>query len=233
MIVRSGSGYTHTVLLSSSAPAAVTWRVFDAAGVEVDTGTVAPPANALSFDITVPGSANTLAIGSFVSSRDLVWSYMDGGKLVTDELRYSVEARAPYGVSPAGVRAKLGLEPSDVPDSDISLVRAYLTFQSIVNPVGQDPDSLVLRDAIEATAAIQLIPSLRVRIAKSEDTGTNKYQRQDVDWDQITTDLEAIVLAGYLLIDPDYDSFGVTEGTLFILATPATDPITGAAPTTS
>lgn len=233
MIVRSGSVLTHTVPLPAGAPASVTWRVYNAAGVEIGDGTVTPAADAVSFDIAVPASLNQLPLGGFVSSRDLVWAYQLGTQLIQDELRYSVEARAPFGVSPSGVRNKLGLEKADLEDSDISLIRAYLAFRSVRDPAAQDPDDLVIRDAIEATAALQLIPGLRIRVAKSEDSGTNKYQRQDVDWDRIAADLEALVTAGYLLIDPEYDGYGVEEGTLFLLATPATDPLTGAAPTTS
>lgn len=233
MQVRSGSAFTHTVPLPSGAPDLVTWVLYDTGGVMVSSGTVAPPAGAVSFQIEVPGPANTLAAGSYVSSRDLVWSYTLGGSLVTDEKRYSVEARPPYGVSAAGVRSKLGLEEADLKDSEISLIRAFLNFRDVLDPVDQDPDSLVIRDAIEAVAALNLLPSLRVRVAKMEDSGTNKYQRQDVDWDALAAELAGLVSAGYLLIDPTYDQYGVTPGNLFILATPATDPITGAAPTTS
>ena len=66
-----------------------------------------------------------------------------------------------------------------------------------------------------------------VRIANSESSGTNQFKRQDIDWGAVAAELSSMVDIGYIAIDPNYDPTAVT-GELFLLATPATDPFTGA-----
>jgi hypothetical protein len=231
MIVRSGLALSIPVLFSSGNPDGdVTWRLLGATGIEMATGTVAVADDAVSVNILIAASMNTLAPGSLFASRDVEWSYTIGGLVVNDEVRYSVEARAPYGASNSGVRTKLGVEAKDLTDADISLISAYVSFRDVVtadrlSALVDEADMLAVRNAIEAQAALNLIPTMAVRVAVSEDSGTNAYKRQAVDWGAIAESLAGIVSAGVLAVFPGYDPSPV--GALFILATPSSDPITG------
>lgn len=230
MIVRSGTAVSFPILFAEGRPdAGVSYTVYDPAGVVLATGTVAVPGDAVSIYLQVDGATNLLATNALLSYRDIEWSYAVGGRIMTGEARYTVEARLPYGVSADGVRAKLGVDKTDLPDSDISLARAYLNFQGIVGVdrlAAHDPADITVTDAIEAQAALVLIPTMAVRVATKESSGTNQFQRQAIDWDAVATALEGMVSAGYSAVDPAYDE---TEafGSLLIVVTPATDAITG------
>lgn len=231
MIVRSGFGFTVPILFSSGTPdAGVSWRLLDALGVERASGTAAVLPGDVSLNLAVTGSFNQLGFGVLFDSRDLEWTYAVGGQIVNGELRYSIEARAPYGASNSGVRAKLGVEEKDLPDNDISLIRAFVSFRDTVTAVRlaavtDEADLLAVRDAIEAQAALSLIPTMAVRVAVSEDSGTNAYKRQTVDWGAVAESLSSIIDKAVSAIDPTYSA--APAGTLFVLATPDTDPFTG------
>lgn len=231
MIVRSGLALSIPVLFSSGHPdGSVAWRLFAANGAEIANGTVAVPADAVSVVLPIAAEHNTLAGGALFGSRDFEWSYTTLGMVVNGAQRYSIEARAPYGVSNDGVRSKLGVEAKDLPDGDISLIRAYVSFRDTVTAelltaVSDDAVLLSIRDAIEAQAALSLIPTMAVRVAVSEDSGTNAYKRQAIDWDSVAESLSGLVNDGILAVNPAYDPTPI--GALFILATPATDPFTG------
>lgn len=231
MIVRSGLALSIPVLFSSGHPDGnISWRLLGTAGNELANGSVAVPADAVSINLPIAAEHNTLGGDALFGSRDFEWAYTVGGAVVNGEERYSVEARAPYGASNAGVRSKLGVEPKDLPDGDISLIRAFVGFRDIVTAdrladLADEADMLAVRDAIEAQAALNLIPTMAVRVAVQEDSGTNAYKRQSVDWGAIAEALSGIVNAGILAVNPTYDP--TPTGALFILATPANDPITG------
>jgi len=231
MIVRSGLALSIPVLFSTGQPDGdISWRLLGTAGDVIASGIVAVPSDAVSINLPIASEHNTLADGSLFGSRDFEWSYTVLGALVNGEERYSVEARAPYGASNAGVRAKLGVEPKDLPDGDISLIRAYVSFRGLVTAellaaASGDAVLLSVRDAIEAQAALNLIPTMAVRVAVSEDSGTNAYKRQAIDWGSIAESLSAIINDAIVAVNPAYDP--TPSGTLFLLATPSTDPITG------
>lgn len=231
MIVRSGLPLSIPVLFSSGHPDGdVSWRLLGTSGDLIASGAVVVPPDALSINLPIASEHNTLAAGSLFASRDFEWSYTTDGAVVNGEERYSVEARAPYGAANAGVRSKLGVEPKDLPDGDISLIRAFVSFRDIVTAerlvaVADDATLLSVRDAIEAQAALNLIPTMAVRVAVSEDSGTNAYKRQSVDWGAIAESLSAIINDAIIAVNPAYDPS--PTGALFILATPSTDPFTG------
>lgn len=231
MIVRSGLALTFPIMFTSGLPiGGVTWTLYGSNGEVLETETAAVPSGAVSLNITVSATLNTLTGGALTGHRDLEWAYEVADGVVSGAQRYSLEARAPLGVANDGVRAKLGVEAKDLPDGDISLIRAYLYFRSLVGAdrlaeVTDEAALLTVRDAIEAQAALSLIPTMAVRVAVQEDSGTNMYKRQAVDWEAIAASLSDLVHAGIVAVIPEYDP--TPTGALFILARPASDPITG------
>lgn len=236
MAVRDGLPTSVLVQFPSGHPDGnVSWRLLDAVGLELTTGSITIPVGAVSTFINIPGSFNNLST-ELVSSRDVEWTYTVGGETINGEFRYSVEARPPYGVTPDGVRNKLGLTVADLKDHEISLILAYARFRDTVGAdlltaITDETSLLLIREAIEAQAGLDLLPTLIVRVAQQEESGTNVYKRQTVDWAILADALAAIVGAGILEVLPTYDPTP-SAGALFIVATPATDPYTGGSYTT-
>lgn len=230
MIVRSGTGFTASIYFDNGNPDdVISYRLLDPSGTQLASGAVPVPDDAVSINLSIPGELNLVPAPGVVSYRDLEWSYTVDGVIQNGETRYTLEIRLPFGVSADGVRAKLGVSKDDLPDGDIPLARAYLSFRSVV---GEDLlaamafDTVAVTDAIEAQAALSLIPTMSVRVAASEDSGTNAFKRQKIDWDAVAAGLAATIDAGYLTVLPTYNPTAAF-GDLFITVTPATDAITG------
>jgi hypothetical protein len=164
--------------------------------------------------------------------RDLLWNYTVGSEVVNGDYRYTIEDRAPWGPTPDGVRRKLGVAPHELPDADISLVRAYYDFLVLMGEpdlTGFTPtarERLALADAVEAVAALTVIPSLQIRLADKESSGTDTFQRGKIDWAYLEGYLRTMVGDGILVIVPEFDPLD-GFGALLLLARPATDPLTG------
>jgi len=238
MIVRADTAVSFTVQFPSGQPDGnVVWTLYGSDGAEISNGSVTPPVGAVSIELTIPSSDNSLAAGVLRSFRDLDWSYTTGGATISDTRRYTIDARLPLGVSPDGVRSKLGgIESTDLPDSDVPLLQAYTSFRNTITGAIFDAavtaglDDLALCDAIEALAALSVLPSMPVRVASAEASSTNQYKRQTIDWSTLAGPLTDLVTAGYVALVPTYSDTSQFSD-IFILASPATDAITGAAPT--
>lgn len=235
MIVRSGNAASFLVEFSSGQPDGnLDWTVLGPDGATLDSGTVVIAIGDVSAVITVPALDNTLGVGDLSSYRDVTWSYLLNSEIQNDERRYVVEVRVPFGVSPDGVRAKLGAGKQDLPNDDISLVAAYLRFASLVSvsdfPDGtyDDAAELTIRNAIEALAALSVLSTMQVRVALQESSGTDTFKRDKIDWEAIRGALGAEVADAILVLVPGFD-LTVGFGAIFVLAPPAGDPIIGTA----
>ncbi len=204
------------------------WKLYGPSGI-LASGPVVVAPDAVSINLQVAAENNTVPQGYLLDYRDLTWTYTVDGAVVNGEIRYNLEARLPLAVSVDGVRRKLGVDPIDLPDGDISLVKAYLSFAAGVNAdaLAASLQNYVVAEAIEATAALALIPTMPMRVAASEESGTDKFKRQTIDWQAVAIALNDIVLKGVLIVDPLHDET-VTFGSLLILAGPTTDAFTGA-----
>lgn len=233
MILRENLAATHLVMFATGAPDGdVTWRLLAADGSEISNGTVTPAAEAVSVHLPLAAADVALPSGVFQSTVDLLWSYMVGGAAINGEQRYTIEARLPLGISPDGVRSKLGVSPSELPDSEIPLVYSYLSFVDTVSQSAYDAAldgglvDLRIRNAVEAMAALSLVSTMQLRIAQSESSDSNQFKRQTIDWAVLRSELSAIVDKGLVAVDPLYDP-AETSAVLFVVASPATDAFTG------
>lgn len=233
MILRENLAATHLVTFATGQPDGdVTWSLLASDGTEISNGTVTPDAEAVSALIPIAAADIDLPDGTFQTTVDLLWSYTVDGAAVNGEYRYTVEARLPIGISPEGVRRKLGVSPSELPDGEIALAESYLVFVDRVTQAAYDAAlgtglvEIRMRNAVEAMAALVLVPTMPLRIAQSESSGTNEFKRQNIDWSAIAADLTAQVDAGLLAVDPAYDPLA-TDAVIFIVASPTTDAFTG------
>jgi hypothetical protein len=225
--MRAGQACTQIIPLGAGLPdGLVSWALYDGATM-LTSGAEAPGGGAVSINVQIFGNFNALPDGILLGHRRFVWSYYTNGVLIAGEQLYDLQAPLPFGVSPEGVRRKLGLESHvDLPDEHIPLIRAFLSFDNTagagVLPAVTDPyQQLLIRDAVEAMAALELLPTLQVRIAQSETSGTNTYARADIDWSAIGEQLNNYVSTGLAVVVPDSGSTA-EGGQLFLLSTPTT-----------
>lgn len=233
MIYRNAATLSVLVEFPSGFPdGTIDWAVYDEEGLALDTGSITPAVGAVSAYIYVSSLVNTLDTGDLSGYRDLVWTYQVNSEVVNGDMRYTIEARPPWGATPAGVRNKLGIEPKELADGDISLVRAYYDLTTLMGDpdltgfVPTDRERVVLTDAIEAIAALTALPTIQMRAALKESSGTDTYQRNKPDWELLATNLRSLVGDGVIILNPDFDPFA-GAGALFLLATPSPDPVTG------
>jgi len=233
--MRDGDTLTHLVEFTTGFPDGdIVWSILDAANTPVAGGLVTPVDGATHALITVLDSDNSLSDDEVVGPRELRWNYLVNGEAVTGYFRYRLEGFLPFGVSPEGVRRKLGLEPHELSDDDINLISAYGAFRSRVGATAlaglQTSDGytqMVLADAIEAYAALRLLATLPVRITKKEASGTDQFERAAVDWDALRAQLEQMVSDGQLIVDPTSDGM-LSYGAIFV-AVVRGDPVVGEA----
>lgn len=206
--MRSGSTLTQLVEFSDGFPDGnIAWELLDGRGLTVTSGEVVPEAGSASEVIALTSAQNTIEDGVLASPRELRWAYLVNGILHLGRHRYRLEAFLPFGVSEDGVRNKLGLEAHEVADDAINLVTAYGHFLSTVGAdvlgAADGYASLLVCDAIEATAALVLIPSLQVSLAMKQSSGTDQFQRAAIDWDAIRSSLEGYISRAQAVLLPN------------------------------
>lgn len=222
------SAYTASFRAAADGILVLTWTLTNEIGTSVATGTITPVSGAISQEISIIASNNTLSSGTFWGSRELAWNF--NGEMGFFD--YSLEGRVPFGATTEGVRTKLGLTETDLVDEEIPLLKAYLNFQATVGAaalaaVSTDLAKLNVSNAIEAMAALALLPTLQVRIAQKESSGTNQFARFKIDWTILAEVLRATINEGQTAVDPTLA--GVASGvSLLVLATPAIDLFPGA-----
>lgn len=230
--MRSGLALNHQISFATGFPdAEVSWQVKNMAGTVVGSGATAPDPGAVSFTIEIPPTANTLPVGVVLAGRDLTWSYTTSSRTESGAFRYQVEAQLPFFASERGVRNMLGIaEVEDLSDEDIGLVRAYLEFENTVGAAalasmvsGSVYNTMKIAEGIEAQAGLRLLPTLQVRVAKRETSGTNQYDRGDIDWEILGAQLAATVLSAAILVNPELDVPSSSTTSLLTVVTPATD----------
>lgn len=232
-MIWAGEVFAHNLDFSAGQPTgAVLYSVLgnnDAPLSGLSNVSVTIPNGAVSHLIIIPGSAHTVSTDLF-EKRTLVWSYTTSVGVVNGRLPYRVEKPIPFPVSRLGVKTKLGLHDHEIGDEFVDLTRAYATFAEAADLTAYqssgDYNSLVLTEAIEALAALNLIPRLQVLVVRSEDSGTNAYSRfAAIDWDRLAGNLQEIIDRGLNLIVPPLDELAGL--TIFFTVGPLTDPFTG------
>jgi len=228
--MRAGRAFTQLVDLGTGFPDAnITWTLSSPDGTVLDTGVVTPTTSAVSAVILISSNLNDLPTGDFVAARDLSWYYTVDGVGYGGDIRYTLEGVVPFSCTPQGVRDKLGVEQHELPDVAIPLMDAYLQLRNELDidslQAGDSREQRLVANALEAKAALAVLPTLQVRVAQSEDSGTNAFARfSKVDWFKLEEHL------GSFIWDLSQE-LGATPGAgtgLFTAAGPATDPFTGA-----
>lgn len=235
-MLESNTLFSHLVEFTSGAPTGVfSYSLFNedgdiVGGIEDETISLSP--GAVSVVIDIPASANTVAKPVF-ERRTIVWEYDTTSGTVADNYSYSLRRAVPFPVTTEGVRALLGISEVEIPDYRIDLMAAYLAYtsmfedDSVLTPYETTGDytAFKITRGIEALAALYLLPTLQLALAKRKDSGTNQYERWNkIDWFELRGSLDNIVTESVILVDPTLEFDFIPIFTLAI----RTDPFTGA-----
>lgn len=234
-MLESGSKFAHLIQFTHGAPTSdLDYTLYNQDGDEVLSASVAVSSNQVSHLVEIAGSNNILSKPMFEQMK-LEWSYTTATQAVTESVSYTIVARIPFPVTNDGVRKLLGVDRSELPDDDIDLLAAYMTFQAnFLDPatlaIHEDAGTLIayrVTGAIEAVAALAIFPTLQIRLPKKYDSGTSAYERwTTIDWALLYSGIASKISDALVLVDPTLDIFPVTD--IFTLSDRGTDAITGA-----
>lgn len=235
-MLEENTPFSHLVEFTSGVPTGVfSYTVYDEDNAIVDgleDEEIAIGLGAVSVTITIPAGSNTVSKPLF-ERRTIVWTYPTSAGIVTDSISYSIRKAVPFPVTTEGVRILLGISSQEIPDERIDLLAAYIAFSELFTDASiledyettGDSTSFKITKAIEAVAAIQLLPTLQLALARRKDSGTNQYERWNrIDWMGLKASLDMIVTEALLLVDPTLEFDFLPVFTLSI----RTDPLTGA-----
>lgn len=192
---------------------------------------ITPLAGAVSALIVIPGDHHAVATPLF-ETRTLVWHFQTETGLVSDRKTYRVNRPLPFPASYDGVRSKLGVAAHELPEADVDLVSAYAELRELAPAIDQsantgDRNNLLVTAAIEAQAALAALPTLQLRAARSETSGSDQFSRfEKVDWEWLRSELSLHIDRARAVADPTFDVTGVNAQT-FVTAPRSPDPLTG------
>lgn len=227
-MIWAGEPFARLIEFSTGAPTgALVYSLVNDTGTVLTNGSVTIAAGSVSYLLVVDGAHNT--VQNLFEGRTLQWSYSTTNGLVVDRCSYRVGRNIPFPVSTAGVRTKIGLSEVELPDDEIDLLRAYsdvVTKLDLGSVAAGSRTALLVSEAIEAQAALSTLPSLQLRVANKESSGSNIFQRfASIDWKQLEEYLLSIIEQAAAAITPVID---VTQGAfVFTSFRRGTDAITG------
>lgn len=233
-MIWAGSPFAERIEFNTGAPVgAVSYQLLGNDGAPLIEDTLTPDPGALSCLIIIPGTENTCDLPYF-ENRTLTFSYVNADGLVTGRSPYRVQRPIPFVVGEDSVRAKLGVEKHELPNDNIDLVAAYIEFAAYfeegalaTHANAGTRATMLCSQAIEAMAALVVLPSLQLKIAQRESSGTNEYQRfAGTDWSSIEASLAAHIDRARAAVDGLFDTTG--DGAFSFGTVTRTDAITGA-----
>jgi hypothetical protein len=179
----------------------VSWSLYanDGALVSGPTSIATSPTDT---GVTIPiGAGNqTIGAGKRFEKRQVIVTWTTGGQGHTWRTFYRVLPITNYSVSKDDVRSLLGLNADELLDEEIDLFAAFLTIEDDISQatLASALSSGTLKETsanllIEVTAAIAVIPSLRLRTPMTVGDGGKSWQRFRTvpDWDAIAEELSA------------------------------------------
>lgn len=234
-MLESGSKFRHLVQFTSGQPTSdFTYTLYNQDGDVVLTETTPITLGQLSYVIEIPAIDNVISKPLFEKMR-LEWEYDTADDAVSDSLTYTLHAPIGFPVTSEGVRDMLGVSDEELPDSDINLFEGFIAFRELIGTdidlsfyqgTG-DIDTFRIAKAIEASTALQLFPSLQIRLPKKYDSGTSSYERwNSIDWDLLRSEIANRVGIALALVNPSVELWPTID--IFVLSDVGTDAITGA-----
>jgi len=207
-----------------------TWSLRDAAGVLVGgyTDVALVTTGVTKISITVPAAENALA-GRF-EKRTVVVKALRNGYPWSVSVPYKIHPWLNHTVSPEDVRNFIGVGMSELPDSSIDLLGAYVRLeatltQSVLNDAltAGGSEEQVANNAVLGHAVLLLLPALRQRLLLKKADGPLRADRDTLDFSALAGTAQAYIADAVSILLGVQDSFADA----FITFSEPTDPITG------
>lgn len=239
MDVTSGTSlelrFTFTVNKDYVSPTSATYTLYGRSGTVVAgmsdvVISLSPGAN--SAGITIPYFYNELDGTNRIETRQVRVTY------IVDNVRYYIEKK--YRIIPQmnvhveghDVLNELGLFEEDYDPNSISLVNAYLHVENVLGQTQLETylsqgslNTLRANDAIKIRAAIDLIPSLMMRVGARHVTDNVQFHRfEGPDWELLK---KRLLVQYEKALQPLLEQTGSTTERAYILTTERADPVTG------
>lgn len=184
------------------------------------------------YVVTVLGANNSVGAGLDFENRTVELQFIYQGETYRLRKSYRVTRFLLYTSTAADVRRALGVLDHELSDDDVDLTLAYFEVRDAVTQakldaalVAGNSSTLYANLAVTLRAAINLVPTLQLRVAQATQDDNLKFTRlSKLDFDKLADQLMAFYDTALLGIDT---STNATDLTLLSLSTPV-DAITGA-----
>lgn len=213
----------------------VRWSLRDHTGQTVLTNQTLPDTEDTALRIPVAASNNNISgVRQFEKRSITVRGTVDDEAFVLG-VQYRLTAWLNHSVSCDAVRAFIGTDAGELPDSEIDLVAAYFEIQDVIGETAltEALDSglrleQIANDAIKARAVLAVLPGMQARMSKREEDGTMKVERFAIDFDKLAAEAQRLIRLAAREVGLIDDA--ATVPTLFVLAGRTVDEVTGDAP---
>ena len=209
----------------------VKYNLYDHTGTPlISNVAVETTTTTFSIQVTVPATDNVIASGRRFERRTIVVVAARGGKFHRQVVSYRLTPFLNHSVLPSQVRAFMGAQEKELPDEDIDLFAAYLMVEKDFNAdrltaalASGTTQELAANECIKLRAVLDVIPSMKQRIAQSETNGVIGFERPTMtDFGEVERAAQARYYSAKM------EALGLTEtAPTLILTTTDADPITG------
>ena len=185
--------------------------------------------------VTIPQAQNQIAVGAKLETRYGAISYSVDAVPHNYGFVYRLTPFLPLQQTVGGVRAFIGADSAELPDSDIDLMEAYFALEALLGVkftealTATSRASLIANRMLGLKAAITTLPSMQTRLRKSQTSHNEQIQKFVINFEQLKADLEKDLLDATTELTDLIDGPTTTAVTpIFQLSQPI-DVITGAA----
>jgi len=180
-------------------------------------------------ELDIPGEHNTLTPGKRFERRIVFVKFKSNGISRGIRDTYRLIPFLNHSVTPAQVRSFLGVNDTELPDEDIDLTEAYFAVEDQLGSdtlsnhlVSGTTQELAANMMIRMRAVLNIIPSLKQRVAQEESSGQKSFLRPVIrDFDALRVEAEKRYLAA-----SEELSSGQMLSLNLVVVTQDTDPIT-------
>jgi hypothetical protein len=177
----------------------VYYTLYDTSGVAIAGHTnvaVTTTATTTRFVLALLAAIFSIAVGKRFEKRTLVVRYTVSLKPRTIRQSFRIIPYLNHSVSADSIRAYIGINPHELPDQDIDIFNAYLKIEATATKTVLDAklatgttEELSANNAILYQSVLDVIPSLRLRIAQKETNGSVGFDRlAKLDLDKLEAD---------------------------------------------
>lgn len=157
----------------------LTYWVRDSAGTILSGPTTPSVTGATSLSVSITNGTVTS-----VEKRSVDYKFIVNGMTYRRVIHYLLTPWVNFTAVPAEVRAYLGISVAELPDEDVDLLTAYLELCDRVTKTALDTELAQTgirgrraNRAVMLQAAIDAVPSLQLRLAQSEQSDTDVFER--------------------------------------------------------